>query len=173
MNSKKNVSLIIALGIPVLMIVLVAASIYLPGLFAPAPQHHFLYVTDDFYQGGQYVVEKGTLIKRELKRPPNTTPVVVRLFIYDVSANAGREVSFEEAQQLRLDTSVTSPDGYEVAYASSVGYELFPLLFFGDGRDRNDMYLKGHGASKKLNLTMQSDMYSWYSRRARFLGWIR
>ena len=173
MKPQKNISLIVGLAIPFLMIVLVAASIYLPGLFAPQPKFNFLYVTDDdYYQGHAYVIENGKLTKREVKYPEHYIPGVIRLFVHDVSANESKEVSFEEAQQLHLDPNVKSPDGYEVVYGSAE-YGFFPLFFSG-GRDYNSMYLKGHSTSKKLKLQTPSDGRYYYSRdRARFLGWIR
>ena len=68
MNRKQDLSLIIGIAIPFLMILVVAASIYLPGLFAPAPTCRFLYAAgDDYYQGSQYVVERGRLAKRNIK----------------------------------------------------------------------------------------------------------
>ena len=173
MKPQKNISLIIGLAIPFLMIVLVAASIYLPGLFAPQPTINFLYVTgDDYYLDHSYVVENGELTKREVKYPEHYTPGVTRLFVHDVSVNESKEVSFEEAQQLRLDANVKSTDGYEVVYGN-VEYGFFPLFFSGD-RDYNSMYLKGHSTSKKLKLQTPSDGRYYYTRdRAHFLGWIR
>lgn len=173
MKPQKNVSLIIGLSIPFLMIVLVAASITLPEFFAPKPQVNFLYVTgDDYYQGHAYVVDGGRLVKREVKYPEHYAPGVTRLFVHDVSANVSKEASFEEAQQLRLDSNSKSPDGYEVVYGNAE-YGFFPLFFSGT-RDYNSLYLKGHSASKRLNLQLPSDSRNYYSRnRARFLGWIR
>ena len=72
MKTPRNPSLVIALAIPLLMIALIAASIYLPGLFAPPPAFNFLYVTgDDYYGEPTYVVENGVLTKREIKHPEN------------------------------------------------------------------------------------------------------
>jgi len=173
MKTKQNISLIIGLAIPILMIVLVAASIYLPGLFSPAPKVNFLYVIgDDYYQGQQYVVENGKVTKREVKYPEHHTPGVARLFVHDVTANQSREVSFAEAQQLPLDANAKSSDGFEVAYGSR-GDGIFPLFFF-RSEDYNTVYLKGHNTSKKLNLqTPTTGSYYYYPNRFRFLGWIK
>ncbi|PIW67536.1 MAG: hypothetical protein CO036_02520 [Candidatus Omnitrophica bacterium CG_4_9_14_0_2_um_filter_43_12] len=171
MSSKKNISLIIGIAIPIFMIFLIAISIYLPSLFAPAPQFNFLYVTEDSYgQNRQYGVENGVLVKYEVKYPEHYTPRAARLFIHDVSRNTNQEVSFEEAQKLKLDANVKSPDGYEVVYGSS-GYGFFPFFFSG-GYNYNTMYLKGHNASKKLELESSNDG-RYYYRNRRFLGWIR
>lgn len=172
MESKKNISLIVGIAIPILMIFLVAISIYLPILFAPTPRFNFLYVTDDgYYPSYLYVVENGVLNKREVKHPEYPTPRVARLFLHDVSANESKEISFEETRKLKLDANAKSPDGYEVVYGNTE-YGVFPL-FFSDGYNYNDMYLKGHNASKKLNLQSSTDDRYYCRNRARFLGWVR
>lgn len=171
MSPKKNISLIIGIAIPIFMIFLIAISIYLPSLFAPTPQFNFLYVIEDSYgRGRQYGVENGALVKYEVKYPENYTPRAPRLFMYDVSKNTDQEVSFGEAQQLKLDVSAKSPDGYEVVYGSRE-YGFFPFFFSG-GYNYKALYLKGHNTSKKLEL-QSSDDGRYYYRNRRFLGWIR
>ncbi len=172
MGSKKNISLIIGIAIPIFMIFLIAISIYLPSLFAPAPQFNFLYAIEDSYgQNGRYGVENGVLVKYEVKypkpyMPEHYTPRAARLFIHDVSKNTDQEVLFEEAQKLKLDANVKSPDGYRVVDGSR-DYGFFPLF---SGRHDYTMYLKGHNTSKKLELESSND---YYSRNRHFLGWIR
>jgi len=171
MSSKKNISLIIGIAIPIFMIVLIAVSIYLPSLFAPAPQFNFLYVTEDSYgQNRQFGVENGVLVKYEVKYPEHYTPKDAGLFICNVLKNTDQEVSFEEAKKLKLDARSKSPDGYEVVYGSSE-YGFFPFFFSG-GNDYNALYLKGHNTSKKLELQSSNDG-RYYYRNRHFLGWIR
>lgn len=171
MGSKKNVSLIIGIAIPIFMIFLIAVSIYLPSLFAPAPQFNFLYVVEDIYgPNHRYGVENDMLVKYEVKHPEPYTPRAARLFIHDVSSNMDQEVLFEEAQKLKLNANEKSPDGYEVVHGSSE-YGFFPFFFSG-GYGYNTMYLKGHNASKKLELQSANGGRYYYSNR-RFLGWIR
>lgn len=171
MSSKKNISLIMGIAIPIFMVFLITVSIYLPSLFAPTPRFNFLYVTEDGYgQYMQYVVENNILVKREVKYPAHYTPGVARLFVHDVLTNEDKEVSLEEAQKLKLDANAKSPDGYKVVYGSSE-YGFFPL-FFSEGQDYNTMYLKGHNTSRKLELE-SSNGGRYYYRNRRFLGWIR
>jgi len=171
MNSKKNISFIVGIAIPIFMIVLIAVSIYLPSLFAPAPQFNFLYATGGNYgQNHQYGVENGVLVKYEVKYPEHYAPRDAKLFMHDVSKNTDQEIAFEEAQKLKLDANVKSPDGYEVVYGSSE-YGFFPFFFSG-GHDYNAMYLKRNSVSKKLDLQSSSDG-RYYYRNRRFLGWIR
>ena len=170
MNFKKNISLIVGIAIPVFMIILIAVSIYLPSLFAPAPQFNFLYVTGDRYgKNRQYGIENGMLVKYEVKSE-SRTPRESRLFIYDVSKNISKEVTFAESQKLKLDANVKSPDRYEVVYGGRE-YGFFPFFFAG-GYNHNTMYLKGHNTSRKLELQSTSGRrYYYYDWR--FLGWIR
>jgi hypothetical protein len=171
MKTDKRISLIIGIAIPCLMIVLVAASIYLPGLFSPPPTFDFLYITgDDYYQNRRYGVEQGRLAERQVTHPEHYSPGPARFFIHSVTRNESREISLEEARQLPLDANLKAPDGFEVVYGSR-GSGVFPFIFFRNS-DYNTMYLKGPHSSIKLNLQVSPDG-SYYSNRARFLGWIK
>ena len=177
---KKNITLILGLSIPILMILFVAVSIYLPRFFAPQPKIDFLYTDGgDYYYGGapQYVVQNGKLVKNEVKIPdkgkypyPPQPYVEPKLFVHNTAKNNNGEISFAEAQKLNLDSSVVSPDGFEVVYGSRGG-GIFPF-FFDSGTDYDAQYLKGHHVSKKLNVQSGGQRYgSPYNFR--FLGWIK
>jgi len=172
---KKNITLVIGISIPILMILFVAGSIYLPGLFIK-PHFNFLYVSgnDSYYyynNGYQYSVQNDKLIKNEIRQLENQNynppRVESKLYIYDVAKNESREISFEEAQNLNLDSNNMSPDGFEVTYGSR-GDGFFPF-FFRSERDYNTRYLKGHNVSKKLNLQLSGSYYNNF----RFIGWIK
>ena len=172
---KKNITLVVGISIPILMILFVAASIYLPRLFAQ-PKYNFIYVSgDDSYcyrnNGYQYYVQNDKLAKNEIKQienqkftPPSTE---ARLYIYDVVKNEAREISFADAQNLNLNSNTKSPDDFEVV-SGSRDDGFFP--FFWGGADYNARYLKGHNVSKKLNLQLNGDSYH---NDFRFIGWIK
>ena len=167
MDKKPNIPLILGISVPILMILFVAGSIYLPGLFIK-PKYNFIYVSgDDYYYGRQYSVINGQLVKNEVKPPdyyrPRTEP---KLFIHDVSNNESREISFEEAQKLNLDSNIISKDGFEVIYGSR-GDGIFPFFFF-SGRDYNSRYISGHNVSKKLNVQFNGSYYNGFQ----FIAWI-
>ena len=172
---KKNITLVIGISIPILMILFVAGSIYLPGLFIK-PHFNFLYVSGDdsyYYNNGQqYSIQNDKLIKNEIKQPENSnyTPprVESKLYLYDVTKNESKEISFSEAQNLNLDSNLKSPDDFEVVYGSRDS-GFFPF-FWGGGTDYNARYLKGHNVSKKLNLQLNG---SSYYNNFRFIGWIK
>jgi hypothetical protein len=89
------------------------------------------------------------------------------MYVHDVKNNQSKEISFEEAQKLRLDPSIKSPDGYEV---SRGGYNGGGFLFSGGGSDYTHWYIKGYNRSKQLELKQNSGAY--YDN-FKFLGWIR
>lgn len=170
---KKNITLIIGVSIPILMILFVAGSIYLPGLFIK-PQFSFLYASGDNYYYGQqqYSVQDGMIVKNEIKPPEDNTynppREETKLYIYDVVKNESRKVSFEEVQTLNLDSNQKSPDGFEVVYGSH-GDGFFPFFFWSE-TDYTTRYLKGNNVSKKINLQLNG---SHYYNNFRFLGWIK
>ncbi len=174
MNIRKNAPLIAGLAIPVVMVLLVAASIYLPALFAPAPVTNFLYMTgSQYYYGDQYSVDKGRLLKikpdaeQKPYGPPNNQ--IAHFYTYNVSTNTRSEISFEDAQKLTLDSSVTSPDGFQLKNGTqSDGFAPFFVLASEDYRTH---YLVGHGASYKLGIE-QGTAFERFSNDFQFLGWI-
>lgn len=169
MDIRRNITLIVGISIPILMILFVAGSIYLPGVFAK-PKFNFLYITGDYYSGSQYSVINGRLVENEIEYPPRKygpPRAEVKLFVHDVAKNESKIISFEEAQMLNLDSSIKSPDGFEVI-SGGRGSGIF--FFFGVDRDYDSIYLKGHNMSKKLNVQMSG---SYGYGNFRFLGWIR
>ncbi|MFA5802542.1 MAG: hypothetical protein WC911_08725 [Thermoleophilia bacterium] len=168
MQIKKNISLILGISIPILMIVFVAAAIYLPGFFIH-PQYNFLYSTSSDYYGGQeFTIENGKLVKGEVKRPDGQkTTGETKLFIHDVISEQNREVSLEEARSLELDPYHKSLDGFEVVHEGS-GDSFLP--FGHSSGDYCSRYLSGHNMSRKLELQLSS---SSSCGNFRFIGWVK
>lgn len=164
MVNKKNIPLLIGVLIPIAMIILVAAAIYLPALFSQ-PKYDFIYLTGDYYYPQYYVDNDGKLVRKDVVPPePNYPPnTESRLFYHDIKTNESRQISYDEAKDYNLDINIKSPDGYEIVNGN--GAEFFPF-FGGSGNDSH--YIKGHNASKKLNLQSQGGYYNF-----RFLGWVK
>lgn len=170
MQLKKNISLILGISIPILMIIFVAAAIYLPGFFIH-PQYNFLYSTSsDYYGTQQYAVEYGKIVKKDVKRPDGQKNITgeTKLFIYDVTSEHSREVPFEEAQSLELDPYNKSMDGFEVVHGSSG--DSFFLFGHSSSGDYCSRYLSGHNVSKKLDLQMSGGSYC---DSFNLIGWIK
>lgn len=148
MNSKT--SLIIGISLPIVMLVIIIASLYLPRMLVH-PKYNFLYKTDGDYD---YSVENNALVKKERGYKYDRPLEEANFFIYNVATDESKKISLEEAQQLKLDSKETSPDGMKVASRSSCG------VF---GGCSSGYYLVGHFYSKKLELKEYS---------SQLLGWI-
>lgn len=171
--NKKNIPLYIALAVPVLMILLVAGMIYLPGL-TKSPKYNFLYMSgsNSYYYGSrEYSVNDGYLVHNEL--PTSTNPSYYnygktsqpKFYVYDVAKGVSEEVSFAEAQKYKMDSSNTSVDGYIIQQGNSGGGGF---LFGGISGEYNSWFIKGHNRSRKLNLKLNGpDYYNF-----QFLGWV-
>jgi len=172
---KHNIPLLVGILVPLLMIVFVAASVYLPALFVK-PTYDFIYTSQNDYRyapyayGTSYDVENGKIVKHTTPPPSDVrdleyykNPPEPKLYYYDTVANTTKEISFEEAQKYMVDTSVISPDGFELAPASSGGG--FPFSF--DNNEYGKVYIKSKSVSKKLNI--QQRFYNDFS----FLGWVK
>lgn len=160
MDVKKNIPLILGLSIPVLMILFVAGSIYLPGLFAQ-PEFDFLYATGDDYRYNRYYsVQNGNLIRHEVTYPARAEP---RLYLHDISKNESKEISFSEAQELTLNPDLKSPDGFEIDCGRRT-QDIF-FIFAYSRRDCSTRFIMGHNTSRKLNVQLSGT-------RFQFLGWV-
>ena len=166
---KKNIVLVIGMSIPILMIIFVAGSIYLPSFFIK-PQYDFIYAdgNNPYFSKYEYFIQNGKL-EREQKSEyqERLGERDQKLYVYEVEKNKSKEISFEEAQKLTLDPSSTSPDGFEITYGKkSEGF--FPI-FFWSHTDYETLYIKGHNViSKKLNIQPIGNYLKFT-----FLGWIK
>lgn len=165
-EKKKNVPLIVALSIPVLMVVLITMSIYLPAMFVK-PKTNFVYsVGGDYCYQNRYSVNNGKIVENEIKKPEGNDSCrnyrEARLFYYEVERNTSREITLEEAAKITVDDSLRSPDGFEVVSGGSGGD-----IFFSGG-SYYDKYLKKGAYSRKLNTIASTSYYDF-----KFIGWVR
>jgi hypothetical protein len=176
---KKNLSLLLGITLPIVMILLVAASIYLPAMlpaiFKP-PQYNFLY---SLGSGSAYFVQDGKLQLVSVKAAKNLAKTAAistavekpaqsikkeKFFIYEVKHNKNTALSFKEAQALHLDTNPQSIDGFSVIKNS--GHEF---LFWSSG-DCCSFYIKNTYLAKRLHIA-NSPMN--YLNDFHFIGWIK
>lgn len=168
---SKDIALIIGLAIPVVMILFVAAAVYLPRLFSSVepPQYDFLYMVGSPYGDERYVVVDGRLEVQKVDPPGYTPPGADwarKLYVHHVDSNASEPITFDEAINLTLDSSPRSPDGFEIVHGRRSEF-FFPIVSSTDYRTR---YLQQDGWSRKLDLEIGSD--SGYAGMFSLLGWI-
>jgi len=160
MIKKETLPLVIGVGLPLLLIAYVIATVYIPPLFNK-PQYNFIYATG---YDSRYVTvtnERITVDPLPAYSYEATRQAQFNLHLYDVSAEKTKLISQEEAQNYRLDPTDKSPDGYTVTTNRDSSYSVFPF-FFGGGYDYG-YYLKGHGINQKIS----ERNYDF-----KFLGWI-
>jgi len=184
---KKNIVLITAFALPVLLVLWIAVSTYLPSLLL-STQYNFVYATCDTGSGyygyncenyltSRYGVENGKLVVREV--PPTQDSdrdkvadinenYITRLFLHDTKANEGREITLAEAQNLNLRELLTSPDGVSVESGYNRGAEFFFLF---DSSSEHHYYLTKGKKHKQLNLVNDEERY-YYRENFKFIGWV-
>lgn len=169
-SKPRNISLIIGLSIPLLMIIFVAGAIYLPRILVTVEPAHFdfLYSMGERSAYTNYLVREERLVREDRPVPENVTATdsEMQFFVHEVSTNQSREVTFEEAQNFFLDPSAIAEDGYRIEHGRRSGW--FPFDYRHDYRKR---YLINGHFSQELNLKLDiSGGYNYGSYR--FLGWM-
>lgn len=158
----KDVLLLFA--VPIGTILIVAAMVYLPTLFA-RPGYDFIYsYCADYVCKEVYNVDSSkhlTVQSRNLGY--NTSDASERLSYYSAKTNATHTLTLDEAKQYVLDTSSKSPDGYSL----SKNQNQTGFLFWSS--TDNDWYLKDGAKKKRIDLVPNS---SYYSNQITFLGWV-
>ncbi len=192
---KKNFAVLLAFVLPIVLIVVVALSAYLPSLFL-STHYNFLYTicadgssyNSYPYYCENYLQKKYSVFNNKLIELPVDMTVdtnrdgipdfndfngkyVARIFLHDTKKNESREITFAEAKLLTLNNLLTSPDGVTVSSNSSYsgGGDFFFL--FGGGRSSYGYYLTKGKSKSKLNLVNSSDQY-YYQNNFQFLGWV-
>jgi len=186
---KKNFAILLAFILPIVLIIVVALSTYLPSLFIStnynfiytscADGRNYYYYDCNYYLEKRYTVVDGKLVANTIdstqdsdndKIPDIKENYTARIFLHDTKANESREISLEEAQMLSLNGLLTSPDGVTVSsdYSYSGGGEFF---IFGGGSSSYGYYLTKGKSKSKLNLINDNDRY-YYQNNFNFLGWV-
>jgi hypothetical protein len=160
---KQNSSLVMAMSIPLLMVLFIAVSVYLPRLFV-RPKYNFLFaISDNYFAQKQLDVKNGQLTRLGSSLPESQLTKLENI----LTAEESKEISFADAQKLTLNADPKSPDGFEVTRAKYSGM-VFPFIFDTD-RDYNAHYLVGQNLSKKIQLPTSNTPIINFS----FIGWIQ
>lgn len=186
---KKNFALILAFGLPLVLILVVALSTYLPSLFL-STSYNFIYsaCTDgtNYYRNScdNYLEKRYSVVGTRLVVHPvdlsqdldnDGTPdfdekYTERIFLHDTKKNESREISLAEAQAMTFNSLLTSPDGVTVSghYDGSGGDFFF---IFDGGSSSYGYYLTKGNSRDKLNLINNSNHY-YYRNNFHFIGWV-
>lgn len=184
---KQNFAILLAFILPLVFIVGVALSVYLP-LASLSTNYNFVYSscfggTDyysyqcDRYLQNRYSVVNGKIVLNTIgpKQDSDKNGVfdvnetyTARLFLHDTQKNESKEITLKEAQTLTLDNLLTSSDGVTILSHYNQGGDFF---IFGRGSSSYGYYLTKGKARVKLELINNSDQY-YYQNNFQFLGWV-
>jgi hypothetical protein len=171
---RGNSALVIAFALPILLILIVTVTTYLPSLLLTT-KYNFLYATCipnnstysyacDTSTYPRYIVQNKKIVESGTK--PNNTNTS-RIFYHDTKSNTSREISPEDAKRLTVDEKLTSPDNVTVTDHYQSGVSVFPFF---DSNSSYGYYLTNGANKRKLNLI--SDTNTYYRSDFQFLGWI-
>lgn len=168
-KSSTRKEFLLFLSIPATIILIVAAVVFVPRLFAK-PMYGFVYqYCPEYYCIQNYTISSSGEISSRTNESTLSTDAYdnkkAELYIHDITQNASRKITLAEANRLKLSSSNVSPDGYMLMqdYNSSSGF----LFFYGGSQNTNDWYLV-NGLKKKLVHVLQSSEYD----SIKFLGWV-
>lgn len=167
-SSSTKKEFLLFLSIPVAIILIVASIVLVPSLFAK-PKFNFVYsYCPDYFCGQGYAIDKsGTVTMKEGLSTLNLSYYNKQpdLYLHDMSTGASKKISLADANNLRLNSSNVSPDGYVLKQnSSSSGSFLFAIESSDDS-----WYLENGLKKKKVNLTGTSNSYRG---NINFLGWV-
>lgn len=161
-TTKRDV--ILLLSIPLALMVLLAAIVYLPQILA-RPGHDFIFSHCSSYRCKDAVSVKDGVVSLQSANSADyyesTSPT---LYYYDVAAGTYRQLTVEEAQAYRLDSTQRSPDGYVLKRESSSSGFLF-------WSDSNSGWVLQNGWYKKPVDLVDGQRY--YDNDMKFVGWVK
>ena len=183
---KKNFAIILAFALPIVLILVVALTIYVPSLFistnynfiyssCTAGTNYYPYYCNNYLQR-LHSVASGKLVENAIDPledfdknglPDINENYTARIFLHDTQKNESVEITLEEAKELSLNGLLTSPDGVTI----SSNYERGSGFFLFDGGSSYGYYLTKGKSRSRLNLINRDDSY-YYRDNFQFLGWV-
>lgn len=194
---KENFALIVGLTLPVLLMAGFMVAANLPSTLSDPPQYDLIFAVADYPANLQslpvsvrLVVRDGVLKGQYTKNTPAPGNVYVggpwkKLYRYQAGPQTVRELSFgfppdteaitgtredtvEATADLTLDTTLRSPDGYELTYGNTGRSGLLTDLFW-SSYSTEPRLRKG---SSSVRLTTGDSRTYFYAGNVEFIGWV-
>jgi hypothetical protein len=192
---KANLVLVVGLALPIVLMAGFLVASGLPQHLADPPKYSLVFAVTDFSQGPsgipvsvRFVVQDGVLKAQYIKLPPQPTGYVnntwKKLYLYDAGTQKVQELSFgfpanmdaiegtvvetvDATRTMRLNTTLQSPDGYELSRDNDSRSGLLNEIFWGGGYS-NEYRLRKGSSSVRLPLAAGNVPYG----TAEFVGWV-
>jgi hypothetical protein len=187
---KDNLVLVVGLTLPLLLMAGFLAVSALPDALSDPPKYDLVFSTPEYPSGSipvtvRLLVKNSVLVAQYTKPPGQTgSGVWKKIYVFEATSRRVRQLAFgfptdmdaidgtrEEAVAsaagLRLDTTLQSPDGYELTFGDRRGGGLL-LELFGGGRRYEPRLRKG---SKSVLLAPGvGDAFDYGN--VEFVGWV-
>lgn len=189
---KENLVLIMGLALPLLLMIVFMASTMFPLGPNNPPKYSMVFSSQDYYSGNNnsplsvnFVVKEGILKAQFTRNPANSYYGWRKLYLFDAETKKVRDLSFglpadvdaikttredlvEATKDMKLDTNLQAPDGYELSYDGYSRSGLFNDIFWNGGS--RETRLRNGNSSIKL---MGSDTnMNFYYGNVQFIGWV-
>jgi hypothetical protein len=192
---KTNVVLVVGLTLPVALMAGFMVASALPQRLADPPKYGLVFAVIDYSPGLQgipvslrFVVRDGVLKAQYTRTAPMPAGYVSnswkKLYLYDAATQKVRDLSFgfpsaldavqgtvdetvDATRTMRLDTTLQSPDGYQLSYETGSRSGLLNEVFWG-GVDSHEPRLRKGSSSVRLFASDRPFSYA----TAEFVGWV-
>jgi hypothetical protein len=192
---RANLVLVVGLALPIVLMAGFLVASGLPQRMADPPKSSLVFAVTDFSQGVSgipisvsFVVQDGVLKAQYIKLPPQPTGYVnnawKKLYLYDATTQKVQQLSFgfpanmdaiegtvvevvDATRTMRLNTTLQSPDGYELSRDNGSRSGLINEIFWGGGYS-NDYRLRKGSSSIRLPLASANISYG----NVEFVGWV-
>ena len=189
---QRNLPVILAISLPVALVLFVALLAFIPNL-GPKPEYDFLYTKTQArtmltpnagceVYANYYSIDQNQLTEkpfdisvfesRDTTDPCYGHTSVVQkdapqLFIYKIKEDKSEQISFNDAQKLTLQGTLSSPDGFEVQKRIINNGGILDI--FG-ARNEGGVYTSRKNSYIKLNFPEQESSY--YDNDFSFISWV-
>lgn len=189
---RKNILIIAGLALPALVMIFFMVSTMMPTHIKNPPKYDLVFAVQDYTTNNRsplninFVVKDGVLYAQYIKNIQNHYYNWKKLYLYNAKTQTVKQLSFgfpakytnfegmkEEVvaatKNMKFDTTLQSPDGYQLAqrcHRRSTG--IFGELFIGNRY--NYPCLKKEGTS--INLMGNEAKNYYYAGHFQFIGWV-
>lgn len=191
---KDNFVLIIGLALPVVLMVAFMVVASIPQKMGEPPKYDLVFWTSDYQYdkarpvNASLVVKDGVLKAQYTKvsDPKYPNNQWIKLYQFDAKTQTVRQLEFgdpydmdkidpsredtvEATKSLKLDTTLKSPDGFELTAENYRRYGLVNEIF---GSWRNDYNMKLRNGLTAVPLKTGNPNEIFYNGQTNFLGWV-
>lgn len=189
---KDNPTIAFGMGLPLLVVIILSLAAVVPSWLEALPQYPVLYATDYYVGKDRGVVVNVENKKVQVSYIPSCYTEGTKLYLYTPTTGNLHEIRLDipqharetnsvdcqkkqpsipiatpELEQLEVDASDTSPDGYALQNGSYESGGLMMGLFFSRGYGNSPVLHKG---SRMIRLPQPDGAYSYGN--AKLIGWV-